>query len=255
MTKKASAGNKSLTTAALPVPRIVRASLYEQVASNIEDWIISRALKPGDRLPSERELCEQFGLSRTVIREAIKTLAERGLVSIQPGRGNFVARLSAENLSEAVNRFLRFSNETYEDLLEMRELLEVKIAELAAVRARPEDCRRLEAAVKAMDEAQNDADLFLAGDLAFHSALARATQSGVFMALVNSIVDYLYDIRLVGFQVNAYKRGWAEHRRIYQAICDKNPATAREAMRQHLQNVRKDIETAMKTASAGRNLQ
>lgn len=252
MRKKSDAGNLTLDT--LPVPTIVRASLYEQVARSIEDWIVSQALKPGDRLPSERELCEQFGLSRTVIREAIKTLAERGLVSIQPGRGNFVSRLSVENLAEAVNRFLRFSDETHEDLLEVRELLEVKIAELAAIRARPEDYKRLEAAVKAMEEAQDDANLFLAGDLSFHSALARATHSGVFVALVNSIVDYLYDIRLVGFRVNAYERGREEHRQIYRAVVNKDPAAAREAMLRHLQNVRGDIEAAVEAVNEPKKL-
>lgn len=229
----------------LPAPHIVRSSLYEQVANNIENWIGSRALQPGDRLPSERELCEQFGLSRTVIREAIKTLAERGLVSIQPGRGNFVSRLSVENLSEVVNRFLRFSNETHEDLMEVRELLEVKIAELAAHRAQPEDWARLEAAVRSMEQAQGDTHLYLAADLDFHSALAQATRSGVFVALINSIVDFLHDIRLIGFSVNAYERGPEEHRKIYQAVRAQNPAAAGAAMREHLLNVRQDIETAV----------
>lgn len=238
--------NSPVTPEALPAPQIVRTSLYEQVADNIENWIFTRALKPGDRLPSERELCEQFGLSRTVIREAIKILAERGLLSIQAGRGNFVSRLSVESLSEAVNRFLRFSNETHEDLLEVRELLEVKIAELAASRALTEDCRQLELALEAMEQAQNDTNLFLAADSSFHAALAQATRSGVFIALINSFVGFLHDVRLIGFSVDAYKRGPEEHRRIFEAVCQKNPAAAREAMREHLQNVRRDIEIALK---------
>ena len=228
-----------------PEINIVRSSLSEQVARHLEEWIIARALRPGDRLPSERELCEQFGLSRTVIREAVKVLAERGLVSIQPGRGNFVSQLSAKDLAETVNRFLRFSDEAYEDLLEVRELLEVKIAELAAKRARPEHCERLKAAVEAMVAARDDAGRYLAADLAFHSALAQATQSGVILALIDSFVGFLEDIRLMGFSVNADKRGPEEHRQIYQAVCDRNPEAARRAMREHLQNVRRDLEIAV----------
>lgn len=231
---------------------IVRSSLSEQVARHLEEWIISRALRPGERLPSERELCEQFGLSRTVIREAVKVLAERGLVSIQPGRGNFVSQLSAKNLAETVNRFLRFSDEAHEDLLEVRELLEVKIAELAAKRARPEDCERLKTALETMAAARDDADRYLQADQAFHSALAQATQSGVILALIDSLVGYLEDIRLMGFSVDADKRGPGEHRQIYQAVCDRNPAAARRAMRQHLQNVRRDIEKAIER-SQGRS--
>jgi DNA-binding FadR family transcriptional regulator len=235
-----------------PEINIVRSSLSEQVARHLEEWIISRALRPGDRLPSEREMCEQFGLSRTVIREAVKVLAERGLVSIQPGRGNFVSQLSARDLTETVNRFLRFSNEAYEDLLEVRELLEVKIAELAAQRAGPEDCERLKAAVEAMVAARDDAGGYLEADQTFHSVLAQATQSGVILALIDSLVGYLEDIRLMGFSVNADKRGPDEHRQIYQAVCDRNPAAARRAMREHLQNVRRDIETAIER-SEGRS--
>jgi GntR family transcriptional repressor for pyruvate dehydrogenase complex len=221
---------------------VVRTPLYEQVASNIQDWIVSQTLRPGDQLPSERELCERFSVSRTVIREAIKTLVERGLVSIHPGRGTFVSRLSVKDLTESMHRFFHLSDETLEDLLDVRELLEVKIAELAAQRATLEDCRRLEAAVKAMESAKDDAERFMAGDRAFHSALAQATHGDVFIVLVNSIVGFLHDIRLLGFRVNAPERGRIDHRRIYQAVRDHKPVKAQEAMRQHLRHVREDIE-------------
>jgi GntR family transcriptional repressor for pyruvate dehydrogenase complex len=221
---------------------IIRAPLYEQVAGNIQDWIISQTLRPGDQLPSERVLCERFGVSRTVVREATKALAERGLVSIQAGRGTFVSQLSVEDLAESMHRFLRFSDEAHEDLLDVRELMEVKIAELAAQRATPEDCRRLEAAVEAMEEAHDDPERYMAGDLAFHCALAEATHSAVFVVLVNSIVGFLHDIRRLGFRVNAPERGRIDHRRIYRAVRDHDCVEAQDAMRQHLCHVREDIE-------------
>ncbi len=237
----------------LLTPRLVRAPLYEQVASNIQTWIIARGLRPGDPVPSEREFCERFGVSRTVVREATKALAERGVISIQPGRGIFVSRLSVEDLSATMSRFLHFSNGSHRDLLDVRELLEVKIAELAAQRAHRKDIDRLEAAAKAIEEARDDIDAFIAGDLAFHSALAQATHSEVFVVLVNSIVGFLHEIRLQGFLVNAPERGRVDHRRIYQAVCDHQPAEAQEAMRQHLSHVREDIERSK--AAAPRNSQ
>ncbi len=217
-------------------------SLSQQVAAAIQDWIIGHSMEPGLALPPERKLCDDFGVSRTVMREALRILTERGIVSIQPGRGTFVSRISTQALSDSVNLFLQFSNESQEDLLTVRELLEVKIAELAARRAASHDLSRLEAAVVAMESAGNDEQQFMAGDLVFHSALAEATHSAVLVALADSIVGFLHQVRLVGFRVNAAERGRVDHRLIFEAVRCGDPVAAAAAMREHLSHVSRDLE-------------
>jgi GntR family transcriptional repressor for pyruvate dehydrogenase complex len=223
--------------------QLIRTPLYQQVSSSIQKWIFSGALKPNDQLPSEKELCERFGVSRTVIREATKALSARGLVTIEAGRGVFVKHLTIEDLTNSFNQFLHFSDNELSDLLDVRELLECRIVELAAQRATEEDLSQMEMALKVLDN-EEDIHSYLEGDLAFHSSLALATKSNLYAGLINSIVAFLFDVRLQGFLVGGTKRGRVDHWEIYAAVKAKNPIKAREAMRIHLSHVREDMEKA-----------
>jgi GntR family transcriptional repressor for pyruvate dehydrogenase complex len=188
-------------------------------------------------------LCERFGVSRTVIREAMKALSARGFIIIEAGRGIFVKQLTIEDLTNSFNQFLHFSDNELSDLLDVRELLECRIVELAAQRATDEDYFQMEKALKVLDD-EGDIHSYLEGDLAFHSALAMATHSDVFAGLINSIVAFLFDVRLQGFLVGGTKRGRVDHHEIYTAVKSKDPTKAGEAMRIHLDHVREDMEKA-----------
>ena len=113
--------------------------LYEKIALHIEDLVGSGKLQPGNRLPSERELAEGLGVGRGVVREAVKLLAERGLVTISRGRGTFVSQVDVKLYSEQLGRFFRRGGHSYNDLHEVRQILEVEIAGLAAQKATKED--------------------------------------------------------------------------------------------------------------------
>jgi GntR family transcriptional repressor for pyruvate dehydrogenase complex len=225
----------------LHISQLIRTPLYQQVSNSIQKWIFSGVLKPNDQLPSEKELCERFGVSRTVIREATKALSARGLVIIEAGRGVFVKHLTIEDLTNSFNQLLHFSNNDLNDLLDVRELLECRIVELAAQRVSEEDLFQMEKALKVLDN-EEDIHSYLEGDLAFHSSLALAAKSSLFAGLINSIVAFLFDVRLQGFLVGGSKRGRVDHWNIYAAVKNKDPIMAREAMRIHLNHVREDIE-------------
>jgi GntR family transcriptional repressor for pyruvate dehydrogenase complex len=232
---------------------LIRAPLYRQVANNIQTWIFSGGLKPGDRLPSERDLCDRFGVSRAVIREATRSLAAGGLVTIKPGSGIYVKRITVDDLSNSLSHFLHFTNSREKDLLDVRELLEVRIAELAAERATPEDIEQMRNALEELENAGDDIHTYISADLAFHSALAKATQSEVFEGIINSIVAFLFDVRLQGFLFDGPTRGRLDHRRIFSAVLENNPFEASDAMREHLVHVREDMERSRnkKEASDG----
>src|SRR5271155_3461677 len=106
--------------------RAVRASrLYEQIVQQIEESIHKGALKPGDQLPAERELAQQFGVSRTAVREAVKTLHEKGLVEAYPGRGTFITSGTSNSVRQSLDRMIRDGHtEGTVHLAEVREILE-----------------------------------------------------------------------------------------------------------------------------------
>src|SRR3972149_8378282 len=110
--------------------------LYEKIVEQIEQRILSGDLKTGDRLPAERELCEQFGVSRTAVREAVKALSEKGLADVQPGRGTFITNGSSRAMRYSLGMLGKFGRaKGSSDLVEVREMFEPEIAALAASRA------------------------------------------------------------------------------------------------------------------------
>ena len=121
--------------------KIVRSSrLYEQIVQQVEESIHKGAMKPGDQLPPERELAQQFGVSRTAVREAVKALHEKGLVEAYPGRGTFITDGTSYSMRQSLDRMLKVGQAEGSGLLaEVREILEPEIAALAATRADDED--------------------------------------------------------------------------------------------------------------------
>lgn len=223
--------------------KIVRTSrLYEQIVQQVEESIHKAVLKPGDQLPPERELAQQFGVSRTAVREAVKALREKGLVEAYPGRGTFVTDGTSHAIRQSLDRMIRIGQpegSTY--LAEVREILEPEIAALAATRGDAEDLASMHEAVSIMDKAKLDSDAFIEADLDFHLALAEAAGNPLILTLIDSIVGLLREQRLRIFQVEGGpERGQYHHKRIMEAVERHDPLGAREAMKAHLRQVRED---------------
>jgi GntR family transcriptional regulator, transcriptional repressor for pyruvate dehydrogenase complex len=220
--------------------------LYEQIVQQIEDSIQKGALKAGDQLPAERELALQFGVSRTAVREAVKALHEKGLIEAYPGRGTFVTSERANSIRLTFDRMFkaRQADGTLH-LVEVREILEPEIAALAAVRADEESVSELREAVSIMDNARHDPDAFIEADLDFHLALAEAASNPLILSLIDSIIGVLREQRMRIFQVDGGpERGQYHHKRILEAIENRDSVGAREAMRAHLRQVREDSGSA-----------
>lgn len=222
------------------------ARLYEQIIQQIQTLVMEGVLRPGDKLPPERELAEQFGVSRTAVREAVKALSEKGLVEILPGRGTFITNFTSAMMRDSLDLIVKLGLPNgVAHLNEVRTLLEPGIAALAAERITEEELHKLEQAVAAMDEAVNDAEAFAEADLEFHLALARATQNPLIPILLDPIVDQLREHRKRIFLVEGGpQRGQYHHRRILAAVKKREAAAAREAMCDHLKQVLADSEAA-----------
>jgi GntR family transcriptional repressor for pyruvate dehydrogenase complex len=219
--------------------------VFERVAEQIEQRILAGELHCGDRLPTERELAGQFQVSRTAVREALKILAQKGLVDMRPGRGTIVIDRAHEALQHSLGLVMRLKLGEVggsRNLVEVRELLEVEIAALAAERATEREIAALQEAVLVMDEHLDDADAFIAADNHFHEALAQATQNALILTLVKSIVHLLSEQRKQIFATaGGPQRGQMHHKRILAGVIGRDPSAARAAMRAHLHQVRQDV--------------
>jgi GntR family transcriptional regulator, transcriptional repressor for pyruvate dehydrogenase complex len=223
--------------------KIIQSSrLYEQIVQQIEESILNGELQPGSKLPAERELAQQFGVSRTAVREAIKALQEKGLVDAFPGRGTFVTDGTSNPMRRSLDRILKSGEQvgrTY--LAEVREILEPEIAALAAARADDQHVASMREACDVMDKARLDADAYIEADLDFHLALAEAAGNPIVLSLIDSIVVLLREQRLRTFYVKGGpERGQQHHKRILEAVELRDPPAARAAMHAHLQQVRED---------------
>ena len=227
--------------------KIVQSSrLYEQIVRQIEDSIEKGVLKAGDQLPAERELAIQFGVSRTAVREAVKALREKGLVEAYPGRGTFITSETSNSIRLTFDRMIKAGPRGGTlHLVEVREILEPEIAALAATRVTEESLEELREAIKIMDTAKSDPDSFIEADLDFHLALGEAAANPLILSLIDSIVGVLREQRLSIFKVEGGpERGQYHHKRILEAILNRDPVGAREAMRAHLRQVREDSRSS-----------
>jgi len=235
-----------------PVYRAVKTSrLYELIVQQVEESIVKGQLKPGDQLPAERELAQHFGVSRTAVREAVKTLREKGLVEAYSGRGTFVTSGSSQSIRQSLDLISRISQqEGSVHLAELRAILEPEIAALAASRIEEQLLTTMRDAVSAMDLGLDDPDAYIEADLDFHLALAEAVENPLILSLLDSIVGLLRDQRSRIFNVDGGpERGQFHHKRILAAIERRDADAARAAMRAHLEQVLSDSNSATTSAT------
>jgi len=216
--------------------------LYEQIVNQIEQRIIAGDLKVGDQLPPENELAEQFGVSRTAVREAVKALREKRLVEIRIGKGTFITNAAPETMRRSLGLIMKLgAANSSAHLVEVREILEPEIAALAATRITEEYISAMQQAVVTMDTALDDVVVFVEADLDFHLALAEGTQNPIIPILMDSIIDMLREQRKrIGLASGGLERGQFHHKRILDAVIHRDSQAARQAMQDHLQQVRED---------------
>jgi GntR family transcriptional repressor for pyruvate dehydrogenase complex len=221
--------------------------LYERIVSQIEQRIVAGDLQVGDQLPSEHELAQQFGVSRTAVREAVKALRQKGLVEIMPGRGTFITNTTSDTIRKSLDMLMKFgTTKGSGNLVEVREILEPEIAALAAKRITDEYITAMREAVETMDTALDNVDVFVEADLDFHLALAEGTQNPFIPILMDSIIDLLREQRKrIGLTKGGLQRGQAHHKKILDAITRRDPQAARSAMHDHLKQVRKDSKASV----------
>lgn len=220
-----------------------RRKLPEVAVAQIKHLIESGEIKPGDKLPTERELTEQLKVSRSSVREALRTLEALGLIEVKPGLGTFV-RSAAREVHDGEDS-LTFQAEI-DDLLEVREILETKACRLAAQRGTPEDLDAMARAIDDMQEALAAGDLakLVLADMAFHHAITRAARNNLLVRLEAAIAHQLIDCRRVFLSLEgAPIRSIDRHQMILQALKAADGEWAASIMVDHLKAVEASVRS------------
>jgi len=222
-------------------------SVYERVLKELTRAIIHGDLKPGDKLPSERNLSEMMGVSRTSLREALKMLAAAGMVEIKHGQGVFITE------KESTANILRdFADKNFidaqilRDLFELRKLLETQNAIWACQRADKEQIDNLslivEQTINALQDTKDDLIILAKQDSEFHTKLAEATGNKVIVRVMHDLLDLLNDSRCQALSIpDRPLRSLNEHREIVEAIKNRDVNIVKEKMLHHLNNVEAEL--------------
>jgi GntR family transcriptional repressor for pyruvate dehydrogenase complex len=214
--------------------------LSDRVTQAMLDSILASKIAPGDALPSERALAEQFGVSRTVIREAVRNLDARGVLDVQSGSGVRVANVDPSVVDDALQLFLWSSPVSFEKVHEVREMLEVQAARLAAGRAGEEDLARMRESLARLADRLPDVEAAATEDVEFHRHVARSTQNDLMLVLHDCLGSTLVQIRRQAMtqSTRAGADALAAHTAIFKAIAAHDADGAAEAMHFHLSQVR-----------------
>jgi GntR family transcriptional regulator, transcriptional repressor for pyruvate dehydrogenase complex len=222
----------------IPFGTVTRDALPDQIAGRLIALITERQLRPGDRLPPERELAATMGVSRSSLREALRALAMVGVVEMRHGDGTYLTSLEPEALLRPVALVLSLSDGGLAELFEARKLVEPGLAALAATRiddaAAAELCARADASAIALD----DAEAFMWADIELHGLIAKAASNAVLSRLLDSIASMgIASRRRTGRLAAVREQSARDHREIAAAIAAHDAQAAHAAMLRHLENV------------------
>jgi GntR family transcriptional repressor for pyruvate dehydrogenase complex len=221
--------------------KIKRRTVAEDIADQLRAYILNEGLAPGDRLPGEQELCDNFGASRVSVREALKLLEGAGLITVKPGAagGIQVARPAPEQWGETFAAFCHLQNAPVEHLIAFRIELEQVAAAWAAERATPEHLHALMNVVEDMSKPGVSLEVFHELDIRFHTLIAEASGNEMFVLVMHAV---RYAFQRAIFNAYAYvaepgevnQRIIQEHREIVALLQRKDAQAAARAVREHI---------------------
>lgn len=219
---------------------------YQEVLKQINNLIVDGKLRPGDRLMGEREMAVELGVSRTTLREALRTMEFLGWVEIKPGDGTFIRDVHLNEVISPLALALSVEPTRIEELWETRITLEVECAGLAALRASEEDLQRISQALRDMKSSLHDLDSYAKADMRFHFMVTQASQNSMMNRLLQTFVVHIFElIKKAGPLRFSHDIGGLstiqEHISIYEAIASHEATQARTLMRKHLEASRSEV--------------
>ncbi len=206
------------------ITKLKRETLAERAAEQLSEWMVARHFRPGDALPSQGDLAGQFGVSRTVVREALQELVGQGIVEVINGKGAIMRPLTNEPLLMYFQRSLRSKDQALVEIMEVRRALEVQAAALAPARRTQAQAEELRSIVAEMRECENDPEAYADLDLRLHLTIAEAARNGILSHLITSIRDATREAIVTGLRRQPTRaqraRIQAEHEAMAGAIAE-----------------------------------
>jgi len=235
---------------------ISRVKLSDGVVEHVKSLIAAGRLRPGDKLPPEREFAATLGVSRTALREAIRSLSLMGLINVRHGEGTFVSALVAGSFMKPLSPMLSMSSADLLELIEARRIIESKAVGLCALRASADEVSSIR--LLADEMASNTADLeqFNQLDLDFHMALASGSHNSVLAAILETVRDAMYEqVQNVQRLPGAAGRASDFHLQIASAVAEGDDVRAEQVMLDHLNDVESAVlSSTVEHARQGREM-
>ncbi|MGA7341626.1 MAG: FadR/GntR family transcriptional regulator [Terracidiphilus sp.] len=236
-----------------PVTPVARTKLTASVFEQLLSYVVSGSWKAGDRIPPERELCQQLGIARTSLRESLKAMELVGMLDSRVGDGTFVCPRSEFLSRPLLWAFTGTDHEELQEIMEARTIIEENLAGLAAIRASAEQIEEIGRAVQLMRDSIARGDSTLEADMAFHLAVSAAAQNGVLRNAVHLLRNLMrqwihYKLLIPDVPEIVLKR----HVAIYRAIATRKPNAARNAMRLHLEETIKLVTSVVERRRAAK---
>jgi GntR family transcriptional repressor for pyruvate dehydrogenase complex len=217
---------------------LTRKLLYEQVVEEIVQRIKTGTYKPEDRLPTEKELVEEFGVSRNSLREAMKCLAAAGVVSSTSGKGTFVAPNAPELLTRSGLIVDLSVYESVTEIIEFRYMIEPESAYLAAKKATVQQIDELHDILMSLRDRVIKREHWESTGFQFHNMIAKMTGNGILVSVMDSISQELYKSRAYIYdKIILQDTDWEEHKAIYDAVRGRKGEEARQCMKKHLESI------------------
>ena len=229
--------------------------VFEQISGQIKDLIYSGVFRPGEKLPSERELSIQFQVGRTALREALRVLENEGLIFIKQGSngGSFISKPKIHTATKSAVDLFHLGDLSLQSITEARIPLELVVLEFAVDRVTDEDLDHLDKMNLSTDEYLKRGNTPVSDITNFHVYLAKATKNPVLEMLVGSIVNLVF--KILGNIENreeqnaTLERHLFQHKQVLESLKEKDLTRAKEAMKKHILSTHKNIEKALKIAS------
>ncbi len=222
---------------------VKRTKISEEIANQIKRLITDGKLKPGDRLPPERELIKQLGVSRPSLREALNSLVTIGLLEVRQAKRTFVKSVTSKLIEDPISLLIKADEQKVFDLIEVRKAIETWAAYHAAQKASQEDIEKLDALLKEMKKAFEEGRSWEKEDADFHLAIAQSTHNTIQVHIMSSIYDLLrQSMAKIFIKREQVKKLIDHHHQIFLAIKNRAPEKARQKTLDHLNYVESELK-------------
>jgi len=231
---------------------ILRLDLTEEIIDRIKVLMARGKLKPGSKLPPEREFARLLGVGRPALRQALKALSTMGIIDSRVGKGTFVSLSTSGLLTAPMDFMVLLHAVTLQELFEVRKVVEVELAGWAADRATDDDLLLIKSILEIQKMSLDDSETFLEEDLRFHRALSIAAHNILFTAILESLSRLMTESRRkLLLNERDLSNSFRDHQNVFREIREQNRAGAREAMFQHLDRVYHNWEATQKPKQKG----